>query len=151
MADRVREEEPPKYSDYQIVVFYLLGFSVFSLLLSSIVTAVIEGICAYLLWTGNKYARTIILLRAYATLVFVWASYLMAPEIIGGREVVGATLLFCSPILLLLHGEYNNLRKRRLAVLLSVMGLLLVLINGSGVEHVSESAPYGDNSYQQSR
>ena len=93
MADRVREEEPPKYSDYQIVVFYLLGFSVFSLLLSSIVTAVIEGICAYLLWTGNKYARTIILLRAYATLVFVWASYLMAPEIIGGREVVGLSLI----------------------------------------------------------
>ena len=139
MTETVRE--PPKYSDYQIVVFYLLGFSIFSLLLSSIVTAVVEGICAYLLWTGNKYARTIILLRAYATLVFVWASYLVAPEIVGSREVVGTTLLFSSPMLLLLHGEYNNLRKRRIAVLLSVIGLLLVLINGSGIEHVSESAP----------
>ena len=119
----------------------MLGFSIFSLLLSSIVTAVVEGICAYLLWTGNKYARTIILLRAYATLVFVWASYFVAPEIVGSREVVGTTLLFCSPILLLLHGEYNNLRKRRIAVLLSVIGLLLVLINGSGIEHVSESVP----------
>ncbi len=141
MTETVREEEPPKYSDYQIVVFYLLGFSIFSLLLSSILTAVVEGICAYLLWTGNKYARTIILLRAYATLVFVWASYFMAPEIVGSRELVGTTLLFCSPILLLLHGEYNNLRKRRIAVLLSVIGLLIVLINGSGIEHVSESAP----------
>jgi len=141
MTETVREEESPKYSDYQIVVFYLLGFSIFSLLLSSIVTAVVEGICAYLLWTGNKYARTIILLRAYATLVFVWASYFMASEIVGGREVVGTTLLFCSPLLLLLHGGYNNLRKRRIAVLLSVIGLILLLTNGSGIEHVSESAP----------
>ena len=70
------------------------------------------------------------------------------PEIVGSREIVAAILLVFSTILLLLHGEYNNLRKRRIAVLLSVMGLLLVLINGSGVEHVSESAPYGDNSYQ---
>lgn len=137
MTETVREEESPKYSDYQIVVFYLLGFSVFSLLLSSIVTAVVEGICAYLLWTGNKYARTIILLRAYATLVFVWAIYFMAPEIVGGREVVGTTLFFCSPLLLLLHGEYNNLRKRRIAVLLSVLGLILLLTNGSGIEQVS--------------
>ena len=139
MTETVREEESPKYSDYQIVVFYLLGFLIFSLLLSSIVTAVVEGICAYLLWAGNKYARTIILLRAYATLVFVWASYFMAPEIVGGREVVGTTLLFCSPLLLLLHGEYNNLGKRRIAVLLSVIGLILLLTNGSGIEHVSES------------
>ena len=151
MADRVREEEPPKYSDYQIVVFYLLGFSVFSLLLSSIVTAVIEGICAYLLWTGNKYARTIILLRAYSTLIFVWFAYFLAPEIVGSREIVGATFLFHAQIHYNAHGEYHNLRQRRIAALLSVMGLLLVLINGAGVEHVSESAPYGDKSYQQSR
>ncbi|OUU92596.1 MAG: hypothetical protein CBC35_06910 [Planctomycetes bacterium TMED75] len=122
MSKSFREEDPPKHSDYQIVVFYLLGFSIFSLLLSSLVTAVVEGICAYLLWTGNKYARTIILLRAYATLIFAWFAYFLAPEIVGSREIVGAILLFCAPILLLLHGEYNNLRKRRIAVLLSIIG-----------------------------
>ena len=123
MSKIFREEGSPKHSDYQIVVFYLLGFSIFSLLLSSLATAVVEGICAYLLWTGNKYARTIILLRAYATLIFVWFAYFLAPEIVGSREIVAAMLLFCAPILLLLDGEYNNLRKRRIAVLLSIVGL----------------------------
>ena len=140
MSKIFREEGPPKHSDYQIVVFYLLGFSIFSLLLSSLATAVVEVTCTYSLWIENKYARTIILLRAYSTLIFVWFAYFLAPEIVGSREIVGAILLFCAPILLLLHGEYNNLRKRRIAVLLSIIGLFFVLINGSGIEVVSKSA-----------
>ena len=50
---------------------------------------------------------------------------LLAPEIVGSREIVGAILLLYAPILILLHGEYNNLRKRRIAVLLSIIGLFL--------------------------
>ena len=48
--------------------------------------------------------RTIILLRAYSTLIFVWFAYFLAPEIFGSREIVGVILLFCIPILLLLNG-----------------------------------------------
>ena len=92
-------------------------------MLSSLATAVVEGICAHLLWTGNKYARTIILLQAYATLIFVWFDYFLTSEIVGSREIVAAINLVFAPILILLDGEYNNLRKRRIAVLLSIVGL----------------------------
>ena len=64
----------------------------------------------------------------------------MAPEIVGSREIVGATLLFRAPILLILHGDFNNLNKRRIAVLLPILGLFFVLIKGSGIEGVSKPA-----------
>ena len=73
-----------------------------------------------------------------AVLIFVLFAYVLAPEIVGIREIVGDTLLFRAPILLILHGDFNNSRKRRIAVLLSILGLFFVLINRSGIEGVSK-------------
>ena len=47
---------------------------------------------------------------------------------------------FMHRFIIMLHGEFNNLRKRRIAVLLSILGLFFVLINGSGIEGVSKPA-----------